>query len=136
MGPPCPEPEPEPGGTWTPGGRRWPPLLPLLPLDPEDELPAFGFWFGPVGNEPCVLLLLLPPPPPRAIESEIGASTATPTVAVATSMTLSRFEIIVVPLPTLSSKSNPAGLTIVSVEVFSIDTTFARFPQAKAVVIT
>jgi hypothetical protein len=103
-----------------------------LPPDPDDELPAFEFWFGPVGNEPCVLPLL----PPPAIVPETGASRATPTVAVATSMTLSRFEIIVVPLPTLSSKSNPAGLTIVSVEVFSIDTTFARFPQAKAVVIT
>ena len=102
LGPPCPEPEPEPepGGTWTPGGRRWPPLLPLLPLDPEDELPAFGFWFGPVGNEPCALLLLLLPPlpPPRAIEPETGASRATPTVAVATSMMLNRFVIIVAPV--------------------------------------
>jgi hypothetical protein len=96
LGPPCPEPEPEPGGTWPPGGRRWPPLLPLLPLDPEDELPAFGFWFGPVGNEPCVLLLL---PPPRAIEPETGASRATPTVAVVTpSMMLSRLVIIVAPV--------------------------------------
>lgn len=99
-------------------GVRPPLPLPLL-LDPDDELPAFGFWFGPVGNEPFLLPLPLPPlpafgfwfgpvgsapcvppPPPPAVVPETGASRARPTVAVAVatpSMMLSRFGIIVAP---------------------------------------
>ena len=85
------------------------PLLLPLPLPP---LPAFGFWFGPVGNDPFVLL----PPPPRAMEPEIGASRATPTVATP-SMMLSRFVIIVAPTGSLTSKGYPARLTIASFTV-------------------
>src|SRR5580704_11211634 len=59
--PPAPPPHapwPETGGPpGCPGrGVGWNPL-PLLPLDPDDELPPFRFWFGPVGNGPCVLPL-------------------------------------------------------------------------------
>ena len=110
--PPPPEPEP--------GGKPWPPLPLPLPLDPDDELPPFRFWFGPVGNGPCVLPLPLPPddelpplrfwlgpvgnepfvllPPPRAIAPETGASRAMPAVAIVTpSIMLSRLVIIVAP---------------------------------------
>jgi len=74
-------------------------LLPLL----VPPLPAFGFWFNPVGSEPCV-------PPPPAVAPKIGASRATPTVAVATpSMTLSRFVIIVAPCGRQIKSPQPIG---------------------------
>jgi hypothetical protein len=129
--PPPPPPPPTPhawplhGGGWIPGGGRgWPPGSGWLPFPlPLPPLPAFGFWFGPVGNDPLLLPLPLPPlpafgfwfgpvgndpfvllpPPPRAMEPEIGASRATPTVATP-SMMLSRFVIIVAPTGSLTSK--------------------------------
>jgi len=132
-------PEPPPLGGLPPppepGGKPCPPLPLPLPPEPDDELPPFRFWFGPVGNGPCVLPLPLPPddelppfrfwfgpvgnepfvllPPPRAIAPETGASRAMPAVAIVTpSIMLSRLVIIVAPFATLSSKPYPAARTI------------------------